>query len=64
MVFLEAFKGKNKKGEYTCFKFVDPSSLQILAGFNLNINPKKYDFVNCKLDYNYGKLVVVEAQAC
>lgn len=64
MVFLEAFEGKNKKGKYQCFRFVDPSSLQVLVGFNLNIKPEKGQFVNCKLDYRFGRLVVIEAQTC
>ena len=64
LVFLEAFKGTSKKGDYTCFRFVDPSSLQVLVGFNLNIKPKKGEFVNCKLDLQNGKLIVIEAQAC
>lgn len=64
LVFLESFEGKSKKGNYTCYRFFDPSSLQILVGFDLGIKAKKGDFVNCEIDIQYGKIIVVKAQVC
>lgn len=61
LCFLEKFKGTSSKGDYTCYKFLDPSSLNVLVGFDLNRKFEKFQVLECTLDFQNGRLLVIEA---
>lgn len=60
LMFLESydFKPKDSDKVIKMFVFVDPQSLTILTGSNLDKTLKKYDMYDCSVELKANKLKV------
>lgn len=63
LIFLDSFESEYKENRYFISRFIDPSSLTIITGTNLNLSFEPYKVYNCVVEWNSkkGKLKVVEA---
>lgn len=63
LIFLDSFETEFKDTKYLISRFVDPSSLTIITGTNLNLSFEPYKVYNCLIEWNpkKGKFKVVEA---
>lgn len=60
LFYLGYFESEYKGQTYKVYRFIDPSSLTIIYGSNLNANLKENTIVQCKIGIKRNKLVVEE----
>lgn len=63
LIFLDSFESEYENNKYLISRFVDPSSLTVITGVNLNLSFTPYKVYNCLIEWipKKGKFRVVEA---
>lgn len=63
LIFLDSFESEYDGNKYLISRFVDPSSLTVITGVNLNLSFTPYKVYNCLIEWHSkkGKFRVVEA---
>lgn len=64
LIFLDSFESEFKDTKYLISRFVDPTSLTIITGTNLNLSFEPYHVYECEVEWNSkkGKFKVVKAE--
>lgn len=64
LVYLDCYETTEFKGEkYMIYRFLDPNSLIVITGTNLNLTFEQYKLYNCVVEWNSrkNKLKVISA---
>lgn len=62
LVYLDCFESDFKDKKYTIYRFLDPNTLSVLSGTNLNLSFIQYKTYECVVEWKNNKLKVVSAQ--
>lgn len=62
LIYLDSFETEFKGEKYSIYRFLDPNSLNVLSGTNLNLSFIQYKTYECTIEYRNNKLKVVSAQ--
>lgn len=63
LIFLDSFESEFKEQKYLISRFLDPKTMTILSGTNLNLSFVQYKVYDCVIEWNprRGKFKVVKA---
>lgn len=63
LIFLDSFESKYKDKTYLISRFLDPKSMTLLYGTDLNLSFVQYKVYDCTIEWNTkkGKFKVVKA---
>lgn len=59
LIYLDSFESKLKDKTYNIYRFLDPNSLQVLTGTDLNVSLEEYKLYDCQLIWKSNKLKIV-----
>lgn len=59
LIFLDSFESELKGKTYNIFRFLDPNSLTIITGTDLNQSFVPYKEYKCMIEFKNNKLKVV-----
>lgn len=62
LIYLECFESEFKGKKYVIYRFLDPNSLNILSGTDLNLSFEPYKVYKCRVEFTHNKLKVISAQ--
>ena len=60
LLFLDTFESEFKGKKYCVYRFLDPTSLNVISGTDLNLSFVQYQIYKCKLEWRNNKLKVIE----
>ena len=60
LLFLDSFESELKNKKYKIYRFLDPNSLTILTGTDLNNVYVPYKSYKCMIEFKNNKLKVLE----
>lgn len=58
LVYLDCFESEFKGKKYFIYRFLDPNSLNIITGTDLNLTFEPYNTYNCVIEFKSNKLKV------
>lgn len=58
LVYLDCFETEFKNKKYCVYRFLDPNSLNIITGTDLNLKFEPYTSYNCVIEFKSNKLKV------
>lgn len=59
LIYLDCFESKLKDKTYCVYRFLDPNSLQVITGTDLNLSLEEYKLYDCQLVWKSNKLKVI-----
>lgn len=62
LVYLDCFESDFNGKKYCIYQFLDPSSLTILTGTDLNLSFEPYKIYSCIVEFKRNKLKVTSAK--
>lgn len=58
LIYLDCFESRLKDKTYSIYRFLDPNSLQVICGTDLNLSLEQYKLYDCQLVWKSNKLKV------
>lgn len=61
LLYLDCFESEFKGKTYKVYRFIDPNTLTIITGTDLNVVYVPYKSYKCLVEFKNNKLKVIEA---
>ena len=58
LIYLDCFESRLKDKTYCVYRFLDPNSLQVICGTDLNLSLEQYKLYDCQMIWKSNKLKV------
>lgn len=58
LIYLDCFESRLKDKTYCVYRFLDPNSLQVICGTDLNLSLEPYKLYECQLVWKSNKLKI------